>query len=184
MRMFANARFACFYVPLLLADAAFITYPRLYHSLYWYWCCLHWIVKIEFETNSPPENGNVLFFVVTIHTLPHLKLGWFPCVQVIADSKCTRLIPVRSSLPCINVGVRVELKIYEGNIKVGKFLKCSQGYFWHGSKWSPKKSLCFILFFTGLYWRIFGFSPFKLKGISRGYIISFILASFPRHVNS
>jgi len=32
---------------------------------------------------------------VTIHTLPHLKL--------------IRLVPVRSSLPCINMGVRIEL---------------------------------------------------------------------------
>jgi len=32
---------------------------------------------------------------VTIHTLPHLK--------------CIRLASVRSSLPCINIGVRIEL---------------------------------------------------------------------------
>jgi len=34
-------------------------------------------------------------FEVTIHTLPHLK--------------CIRLVSVRSTLPCINTGVRIEL---------------------------------------------------------------------------
>jgi len=32
---------------------------------------------------------------VTIHTLPHLK--------------CIRLVSVRSSLPCIHIGVRIDL---------------------------------------------------------------------------
>jgi len=47
---------------------------------------------------------------VTIYTLPHLNvLGCFPCVQVISHLKCTRLGSVRSSLSCINIGVRILL---------------------------------------------------------------------------
>ena len=38
------------------------------------------------------------FYKVTIHTLPHLK--------------CIRLLSVRSSRPCINIGVRIELTIF------------------------------------------------------------------------
>jgi len=36
---------------------------------------------------------------------------WFPCVQVTSQIKCVRLVFVRSSLPCINKGVRIELTL-------------------------------------------------------------------------
>jgi len=36
------------------------------------------------------------------------ELGWFPCVQVTSYSECIRLVSVRSSLPCSNMGVRIE----------------------------------------------------------------------------
>ena len=38
-------------------------------------------------------------------------LGWIPCVQVTSHLKCNKLVSVRSSLPCINIGVRVELTL-------------------------------------------------------------------------
>ena len=39
-------------------------------------------------------------------------LGWFPCVQVISHLKCVRLVSERSSLPCINIGERIELTLF------------------------------------------------------------------------
>ena len=44
---------------------------------------------------------------VTIHTPAHLKLN--TCVQVTSHLKCIRLVSVRSSLPRLNIGVRIEL---------------------------------------------------------------------------
>jgi len=67
------------------------------------------------------KHGWVSVSKCRIHTLPHLKcirfvfvrltptqnaLGWFPCVQVNPHLKC---IYVRSSLPCTNIGMRIEL---------------------------------------------------------------------------
>ena len=36
-------------------------------------------------------------------------LGWFLCVQVNSHLNCVRFVSVRSSLPCTNIGVRIEL---------------------------------------------------------------------------
>jgi len=40
-------------------------------------------------------------------------LGWFPCVQVTSHVKCIRLVSERSSLPCINIGVRIKLTFFD-----------------------------------------------------------------------
>jgi len=46
---------------------------------------------------------------VTNHTLPHLIkcIKLFPCVQVTSHFQCIRLVTVRSSLPCININLRI-----------------------------------------------------------------------------
>jgi len=46
-------------------------------------------------------------YEVPIHTLTQLKY-WFPCVQVTSHLKRIRLVSLRSSIPCINIGVRIE----------------------------------------------------------------------------
>ena len=48
-------------------------------------------------------------YEMTIHTLRHCKnvLGLFPCVQVTSHLKYIRVDSVGSSLPCINIGVRI-----------------------------------------------------------------------------
>jgi len=53
----------------------------------------------------------IVFNEAIILTLPHLVLGWFPCAQVTSHLKCIRLVYVRSSLPCVNIGVRIELTL-------------------------------------------------------------------------
>jgi len=45
-----------------------------------------------------PKLFNSFFFEVTTHTLPYLK--------------CNGLVSVRSSLPCIDIGVHVELTLF------------------------------------------------------------------------
>jgi len=43
------------------------------------------------------------------HCPSHYVLGWFPCVQVISHLKCLGLVSVLSSLPCIKIGVQIQL---------------------------------------------------------------------------
>ena len=48
-------------------------------------------------------------FEVSIYTLPHLE--------------CIRLVSVRSSLPCINIGVRIELTFVWNNEFTSRFIE-------------------------------------------------------------
>ena len=48
----------------------------------------------QINVNTKPSK---IFYEVTVHTLSHLK--------------CLRLVSVCSSLPCINIGVRIELTV-------------------------------------------------------------------------
>ena len=54
-------------------------------------------------------NSHVLKYEKTIHTQPQLNCCSFPCIQLTSLLKCIRLVSVRSSLPCLNIVVRLEL---------------------------------------------------------------------------
>ena len=58
-------------------------------------------IVISYSAHFLPENV-AFFFEVTIHTLPHLK--------------CIRSISVRSNLPCINIGVRIEMTLFSSEL--------------------------------------------------------------------
>ena len=53
-----------------------------------------------------------IIYEVTIHTLPHLNcIRSVPCVpEVTSHLKFITLVSGRSSLPFINIGLRIELK--------------------------------------------------------------------------
>jgi len=59
------------------------------------------------------------FFGVTICSLPHLKCIRFPCAQVTSHLQCIRLVFVRSSLSCINIGVQIELTFFYRYLRNG-----------------------------------------------------------------
>jgi len=62
------------------------------------------------KRNPNPTKGIIKNGLITRCPICNV-LGWFPCVQVTPHVKCIRLVSVRSSLPRINIDVRIKLTL-------------------------------------------------------------------------